>query len=40
MKTSEKMAANLAEELASHVKESIDDREVKLRKEYEEKLQK
>ena len=35
-----KMAANLAEELASHVKDSIEERESKLRREYEEKLRK
>ena len=33
-----KMAENLAEELASHVKDSIDERETKLRREYEQKL--
>jgi hypothetical protein len=33
-----KMAENLAEELTSHVKDSIDERETKLRREYEEKL--
>ena len=35
-----KMAENLAEELASHMKDSIDEREAKLRREYEEKLRK
>ena len=34
------MTENLAEELASHVKDSIEERDAKLRKEYEEKLRK
>ena len=35
-----KMAENLAEELASHVKDSIEEREARLRRDYEEKLRK
>ena len=33
-----KMAENLAEELATHMKDSIEEREAKLRREYEAKL--
>ena len=35
-----KSTENLAEKLVGHVKDSIDEREAKLRREYEEKLRK